>query len=193
MNNPYAILGVPAGASKEQINNAYRNLARQYSEQGNTAALDELNRAYDAVIMTAAGSGSYNTYSPYEQAYQNDYSFIRSRISSGKYEDALTLLEGMPESSRNAEWYYLKGVVYNRQGWLEQSAELFGRACSLDPSNREYKQAYDDALYRQNGGYKTKRSSSGGSDNCSFCKICTGLFCADTCCECMGGDLISCC
>ena len=74
MNNPYAILGVPEGASKEQINNAYRNLARQYSEQGNTAALDELNRAYDAVIMTAGSSGSYTRY---EQAYQNDFSFIR--------------------------------------------------------------------------------------------------------------------
>ena len=42
----------------------------------------------------------------------------------------------------------------------------------------------------QTGGYRTAGGSSGG---CSACDVCTTLYCADCCCECMGGDLIRCC
>ncbi|NCU32158.1 MAG: molecular chaperone DnaJ, partial [Candidatus Moranbacteria bacterium] len=28
---------------------------------------------------------------------------------------------------------------------------------------------------------------------CTPCNVCSSLICADCCCECMGGDLISCC
>ena len=28
---------------------------------------------------------------------------------------------------------------------------------------------------------------------CNACDMCSSLICADCCCECMGGDLISCC
>ena len=34
---------------------------------------------------------------------------------------------------------------------------------------------------------------TGGSGSCDACDMCSGLICADCCCECMGGDLISCC
>lgn len=189
MNDPYVILGVARNATKEQINNAYRTLARKYSEEGNITALNELNDAYDAIVLGSAGtSGSYSGYST------SGYSDIRARINSRKYEDALTLLEGIPESARDAEWYYLKGVVCKKKGWLEESLSLFSRAHTMDPTNITYEEAYNDAFSNQNGGYRAAGSSSGGGNRgCSFCDICTGLICADTCCECMGGDIISCC
>ena len=47
-------------------------------------------------------------------------------------------------------------------------------------------------LYHANG-YGGGYNMSGGNGGCSTCDICQGLICADCCCECMGGDLISCC
>ena len=40
-----------------------------------------------------------------------------------------------------------------------------------------------------NAGYKTTTQSS----SCSGCDMCTGLMCADCCCEMCGGDCIRCC
>ncbi|HIU49618.1 MAG TPA: molecular chaperone DnaJ, partial [Candidatus Limousia pullorum] len=34
------------------------------------------------------------------------------------------------------------------------------------------------------GGYDPR----GGAAGCSCCDICVGLWCADTCCSCMGGN-----
>ena len=45
-------------------------------------------------------------------------------------------------------------------------------------------------LYCHGGGYNTGSYGGGG---CSACDLCSGLICADCCCECMGGDLIRCC
>ena len=42
------------------------------------------------------------------------------------------------------------------------------------------------------GGYNPNMSTS-GVGGCNACDMCQGLICADCCCECMGGDLISCC
>ena len=46
-------------------------------------------------------------------------------------------------------------------------------------------------LARRANGYGGGYHTSGGG--CSTCDICSGLMCADCCCECMGGDLIRCC
>ena len=47
-----------------------------------------------------------------------------------------------------------------------------------------------DAAYGRN--YNTPYNTQGGSD-CDMCTVCQALWCADCCCECMGGDLIRCC
>ena len=58
--------------------------------------------------------------------------------------------------------------------------------------NMEYAQTYNSLRQRggaYGGGYNTNRQTGG----CSGCDICASLACMDCCCECMGGDLISCC
>ena len=191
MKNPYDVLGVPQGASKEQVNAAYRELLRRYQNSGEQKKIDELNEAYDSLIMGGSYS-SQSSYSSSQSSYSSfaDYSDIRAKINSGRLDDAQTLLDGIPEGSRDAQWYYLKGTIQQKRGWLEEAAKNFATASNLDPSNNTYKMAYNKVNKARSGGYRTERRQDSGA---SACDICSGLLCADCCCECMGGDLIPCC
>ncbi len=194
MRNPYDVLGVPQGASVEQVKAAYKLLAQKYQADGSAAAqrrMEEINQAYDSIIMN---SGSEYNSSGYSQA-GSDYSDIRAKISSGRLDDAQILLDGIPEYNRDAQWYYLKGTVLQKRGWLEEAASNFATASRMDPSNNTYKMAYNRVINARSGGYRTQRRSTRRrrDDDCSACECCCDLLCADACCECMGGDLISCC
>ena len=197
MNDPFAVLGVSQNATDEQIRQAYRLQARRLQQQidsGDNAGfaaqqMQALDAAYDEIILSrSSGSGGYSA--AWSSAAQSDYSDIRRTIRAGRLDDAQTILDGIPEGRRNAEWYFLKGSVQQRKGWLEEASGNFAAACRLDPSNAEYRAAYDDMQNSRTGGYRTRRSDSG---RVSPCDVCTGLLCADCCCECMGGDLINCC
>ena len=185
MRNPYEVLGVPQGAGMEQVNAAYRELLRRYQDGNNQKMVDEINAAYDAIVMGGASGGS-------GYSGNADYSDIRAKINSGRLDDAQTLLDGMPEYGRDAQWYYLKGTIQQKRGWLEEAAKNFATASNLDPSNNTYKMAYNKVNNARSGGYRTERrqKEKGG---CTGCDMCTGLICADCCCECFGGDLIPCC
>lgn len=192
MRNPYEVLGVPQGAGMEQVNAAYRELLRRYQDSNNQKMIDEINAAYDSIIM---GSSSHTSAGYSAGGYQTaaDYSDIRAKINSGRLDDAQTLLDGIPDYSRDAQWYYLKGTVQQKRGWLEEAAKNFATASNLDPSNNTFKMAYNKVNNARTGGYRTERRSKEGNSGCSGCDMCTGLICADCCCECCGGDLIPCC
>jgi len=195
MRNPYEVLGVPQGATKEQINAAYRELLRRYQAADNQAMITELNEAYDSVIMGAnSSSGSGHTsYSGYSYGGNADYSDIRAKINSGRLDDAQILLDGIPDGSRDAQWYYLKGTIQQKRGWLEEAAKNFATASNMDPANNTYRMAFNKVNNARSGGYRTERRRDGERSGCSGCDICSSLICADCCCECFGGDLIPCC
>ena len=146
--NPFSVLGVPDTASDEQIRNAYRELARKYSDSSDDGKMQELNDAYDQIVMLRGGlGGSSSSSSSHSSSYANnmsDLSDIREKIRSGRIEDALVLLDGIPEQYRAAEWYYLKGAAQQRRGWLDYASENFDRACRMDPNNREYAAAKEN-------------------------------------------------
>lgn len=197
MRNPYSVLGIPDGAPPEQVKAAYKELARKYGDDiaaGSQSAqkkMEELDSAYDSIIMNF--SSSYSGGCSY--AGVADFADIRDKIRSGRLDDAEIILDGMPDTVRSAEWYYLKGTVQQKRGWLEEAAKNFGAACGMDPSNSTYAAAYDNINSARAGGYRTARKSgrSRRDSDCGFCDLCSGLLCVDCCCECMGGDLIPCC
>ena len=81
-----------------------------------------------------------------------------------------------------------------RRGWLEEAKDHFSRACQMDPGNPEYSAALNQAMNQGSGmygGYRPGTNMNAGG--CNSCDMCSSLVCADCCCECMGGDLISCC
>ena len=134
MRDPFEVLGLPKGASDEQVREAYRTLARRYAEGGDSPdskKLQELDAAYDAIILSRTGNGGstadtsgysgYNTYTRYDSSAP-DFGDIRAKINSGRVDEAEILLDGIPAGQRTAEWHYLKGTVSHRKGWLEDAA-----------------------------------------------------------------------
>lgn len=201
MTDPYKTLGVSRDASDDDIKQAYRALARKYHpdryagkpelQASAEQKMKEINAAYDAITeMRArgarAGAGA-------------DYAWIRERIKAEQYAEAELTLEQVPDAQRTAEWHYLKSVLLARRGWQNDAIREVEIACTMDPSNDEYRRARE--FYRQRAGgfggaYPPPRreytTTTGGGCNPCQCDTCTTLICADCCCECMGFDLIRC-
>ncbi|MBR5263050.1 MAG: DnaJ domain-containing protein [Clostridia bacterium] len=200
MRNPYEVLGLDSTAKMDDVKRAYRELAQQYNED--YKKMDELNAAYDAIVMNFGNAGRKTSYADTTAQYSynsdptdgvSEYGDIRAKLNSGRIDDAEMLLDGIPHQRRNAEWYYIKGTIQHRRGWLESAAESFEKAHELEPDNNEYQAAYRQLHKEKKGAFRQERQQSDNSGCGDPCKICTGLCCADCCCECMGGDLIRCC
>ncbi len=195
MKNPYEILGVRQNATQEEIKNAYHELARKYhpdnfsddtmKELANEK-MQEINEAYDILCGRNGGSSSY---------FASVFAEIRTLINNRSYSEAEIKLDAMNNSDRNAEWHFLKGCVVSQRGWYLEAQKHFETACNMDPSNQEYRQAYEsmrNTAYNYSQGYDQPQHRSSRSDCCDA-DCCTKLICLDCLCECMGGDFISCC
>ena len=208
MTNPYKVLGVNESATNEEIRAAYLSLVKKYHPDKYTdpdmkqlanEKLKEINEAYDQLTKNPGktASSGYSGAAYGAGGHGGSYSgpeadrFVRARslINAGNLDGAKTILDSI--QTRNAEWYYLYGIIYLRQGWYDKAREFLGRAYRTEPGNAEYAQAYNTLRYTGHPYSRPRQSTSYG--NCSACDICSGLMCADCCCECMGGDLIRCC
>lgn len=206
MKNPYEVLGIKEGASKEEIQRAYKELVKKYhpDQYGDNPLrklaedkMRDINEAYET--LKSSHSSSYNKSNYSSSTYQNssngeqsyEFNEIRKDIQRGYLDDAYNKLNNM--SLRDAEWNFLMGVVYMKRGWYDGAYTYLKTAVSMDPLNHEYKNAFN-SLNHGNNHYRNvyhNRRGGGmfGGDCCDA--LCT-LWCADSCCECLGGDICSC-
>lgn len=196
--SPYEVLGVSPSATDDEIKQAYRKLAKKYhpdryvnsplAEQA-SEKMKEINNAYDTILEQRKGGAGQSGYS-YQNVYtggntssaRND---IRSLINAGRFDEAQRLLDAVMPTERDAEWYYLSGVVAYSKGRLEEAYNYFTTACYMEPYNIEYKSAFDRIRQRRTGkrgGYDPDVSLNGGcADMC--CDLLSCLMCLNCCCN----------
>ena len=196
--NPYEVLGVSETATDEQVRSAYIKLVKKYhpdryqdSDLKDLAndKLKQVNEAYDTITnMRKNGSASQNTYSG---NFSAEFARVRQCINTSSLYEAQAILDGIP--LHNAEWHYLYGIVCFRGGDYSSARNYLDRAVSMEPGNAEYRRARDSLNARSTRSYHTYDNGDTGATVNTACNCCSTLLCADSCCECMGGDLIPCC
>lgn len=204
MRDPYVVLGISRSATDDEVKKAYRELARKYhpDNYAGTAkaaeceeVMKEINEAYDTIQRErqSGGDGSFHSYgNTYSSSGTTSFANVRKLIAEGRYSDAELIIDSTPAGDRGAEWNYLKGCLLTQRGYYFDAMRYIETACYLDPSNPEYNEAKNKMKARSSsfgGEYRTANNVG----DCDICGTCSTLICCDTCCECLGGDCISCC
>ena len=201
--NPYEVLGVSPNASNDEVKKAYRELSRKYhpdSYVDNPLAelaeekFKEVQEAYEQ-IMKQRENGGYS-YQSGGQSYSGasgnqetvELQAVRNYINARRFHEALNALAGI--SNRSAMWYYYSSIANMGIGNNLVAVEHARQAAAMEPNNMEYVNYANQMQFRgqryQTQGYGYGRQSYGTGD------LCCDLWCLDTMCECMGGDLCAC-
>lgn len=212
--NPYDVLGISPNASDDEIKKAYRDLTRKYHPDANVnnpladlaeEKFKEVQEAYDVIMKErengghhsggynyGGGAGSYQQSSYSGGQQDTEMQAVYNYINSRRFNDAINLLNRMP--NRNAQWYYLSAAANAGMGNNVLAKDHAGQAVNMEPNNPQYRQLlnqldWNSQRYQNNpygGGYGS------GNQSCGTGNLCCDLWCADSLCECMGGDLCSC-
>ena len=200
VNNPYEVLGVPRNASNDEIKKAYRQLCKKYhpdSYVDNPLAdlaeekFKEVQAAYEQIMKEREGGGySYSTSGQTQSSSQEtaELQAVRNFINNRRFHEALNVLSNI--GNRNAMWYYYSAIANMGIGNNLVAVDHAKQAAAMEPNNMEYVNFANQMQFRgqqyQNMGYGYGRQSFGTGN------LCCDLWCMDTMCECMGGDLCSC-
>lgn len=182
-----------------EINQAYDFLEKNYfssNGSGNAGygSSDYNSSGYGSSSYGGSSYGSYQSGGGQSGSSSGDSSLfneVKRNLNLGNIDNAESILNRI--STRNAEWFYLKGLVSLRRGRYDEALQNIQTASAMDPGNVEYRSTLSK-LNMSNNTYRYNAYNRGyNQQSTNFCDTCTCLCCADSCCECMGGDLIPCC
>ncbi len=198
VTNPYEVLGISPNATNDEVKKAYRELSRKYHPDyyADNPLSDlaeekfkEVQEAYEQIMKQREGGYSYGKSQSSSSGQESvELQAARNYINARRFHEALNVLSGI--SNQNAMWYYYSAVANMGIGNNLVAVEHAKRAAAMEPNNMEYVNFANQMQFRgqryQSAGYGYGRQSFGTGN------LCCDLWCADTCCECMGGDLCAC-
>lgn len=187
--DPYKILEVSPNATPEEIHASYLRLVKKYhpdrypdgpQKDFATEKIKQINAAYD-MLSDKKGASSASSYSgtnagsgaPSDAAV---FSRVRDLIRSGQLTAAAHLLDAM--NTRSAQWYYLRGVIYQKSGYYDHAKQCYASAVSSEPMNPEYRRAYE-SLVQSGAPYASAPVEN--ADGCDFCTLCSICMCMNMC------------
>jgi molecular chaperone DnaJ len=199
MQNPYEVLGIKEGASLEEIKAAYREQVKKYHPdkyQDNPLQdlaeekLQEINEAYEYLMKNHGKTGGYaggNSYSGSSgrsgyQSQSPEFAEVRRMIDRGNLAGAEAALSR--SKNKNAEWFFLYGMISLRKGWYDDAVNNVQTAISMDPSNMEYRNAMN-SIMASGTGYRTQSFGRGYTSNDELCRLLQCYCCTDALCDCI--------
>lgn len=196
--NPYSILGVSETASKEEIKKAYHKLVKEnhpdrfLNEEDKKKATERLAKINEAYNIIEKGGGSadgayrkgYSTYGYGSSESTEALNRVRVFLNMNDLLGAQSLLNAI--QNHNAEWHYLQGVVYIRQGFYDAARRHLKTAVDMEPSNSEYVSAYNNLDTRAgdffgSNPYINIRGFNAGS--CCLPSMCAAMCCSSCMCD----------
>ncbi|HML36669.1 MAG TPA: DnaJ domain-containing protein [Bacillota bacterium] len=192
------MLGIKEGASQEEIKAAYREQVKKYHPdkyQDNPLQdlaeekLQEINEAYEYLTKNGGGAGyqshsggaGYSDSGGHGGRQSPEFAEIRRMIDRGNLPGAEASLSRI--KARNAEWFFLYGMISLRKGWYDEAVNNVQTAISMDPSNMEYRNAIN-SIMASGAGYRTQSYGRGYTSNDELCKLMQCYCCADALCNC---------
>jgi molecular chaperone DnaJ len=126
-----------------------------------------------------------------EDASRSYYDQARANINMGNVAAAEDILSRI--SFRGGEWHFLNGLIFMRRGWYNEAVTSLKTAVDMEPSNFEFRDALNRVMNNNRQYQSTVYDRRGGTQGPDLCGLCQCMICTDCCCECMGGDFLSCC
>ncbi len=121
--DPYKVLGLNEGASKDDIKERYQEIVGSYNEndqnENNQSILKDVNIAYDVLVNG------------------NLYKEVRSLIEKNNFLEAEAKLN-VADDRTSAEWNYLQGFIAVQKGWFDTALAYLKTSTEIEPNNIEY-------------------------------------------------------
>ena len=181
----------PYGSSSSYGGNPYGQRTQQsgpYSQQGNPYG--QRQGGYGGWQTFGGfgfeelfGFGPFQAQVPPPQEQPGDSQLVRQAIRDilqRQYASAITHLQNVVSTQRNARWYYLSGVANHGAGNLIQAVEHMTRACQMEPNSQAYRALLNQ--YRQAGQTYAANSQGYGPSFCSSNYLCYLCCMAQLCC-----------
>lgn len=215
MTDPYKVLGLSQRASDDEVKRAYRELSRKFHPDTNAnnpladlaeEKFKEVQTAYEQILKDRE-NGGYSNYNRNDYSYgrnsgnapseesnewQKDLKLVAAAnyINSRNYNEALNILKGM--SDRIGQWYYLSAIAHSGMGNNMEALDMAAQAVNMEPNNQLFVSLLNRLQFGRQRYQNTSAGYGGTPSTCGTGNMCCDLWCADSLCECMGGDLCSC-
>lgn len=154
--NPYEFLGVDKNVTKEQLNEVYQNLRKQYAadrfkpgEEGEVAAekLQQIETAYQDILAEidekeqatrrAEEQAQSQNQKQEQQGQSRGLDEVCKLLSDNKLDEAQQALDAM--ETQDAEWHYVQSILFYKRNWFLESKKQLEIACNMDSGNERYK------------------------------------------------------